>query len=38
MRKGVIQTNHSLFNGDSHFTYEGHVESFNYIYNNYLIK
>ena len=34
----LIQTNHSLFDGDTHFTYNGHIESFNYIYNNYLIK
>jgi hypothetical protein len=34
----LIQTNHSLFDGDTHFTHNGHIESFNYIYNNYLIK
>jgi hypothetical protein len=34
----LIQTNHSLFDGDTHFTNSGHIESFNYIYNNYLIK
>jgi len=34
----LIQTNHSLFNGDKHFTCSGRIESFNYIYNNYLIK
>ena len=34
----LIQSNHSLFDGDTHFTYNGHIESFNYIYNNYLIK
>jgi hypothetical protein len=34
----LIQTNHSLFDGDTHFTGNGHIESFNYIYNNYLIK
>ena len=34
----LIQTNHSLFDGDTHFTYNGNIESFNYIYNNYLIK
>ena len=34
----LIQTNNSLFDGDMHFTYSGHIESFNYIYNNYLIK
>lgn len=34
----LIKTNHSLFDGDTHFTNSGHIESFNYIYNNYLIK
>ena len=34
----LITTNHSLFDGDTHFTNSGHIESFNYIYNNYLIK
>ena len=34
----LIQKNHSLFDGDTHFTDFGHIESFNYIYNNYLIK
>jgi len=34
----LIQTNHSLFDGDTHFTDSGHRESFNYIYNNYIIK
>jgi len=34
----LIQTNHSLFDGDTHFTHNGYIESFNYIYNNYLIK
>jgi len=34
----LIQTNHSLFDGESHFTSNGHIESFNYIYNNFLIK
>ena len=34
----LIQTNHSLFDGDTHFTYNGNIESFNYIYNNYIIK
>jgi len=34
----LILTNHSLFNGDAHFTQNGHIESFNYIYNKYLIK
>lgn len=34
----LIQTNPSLFDGDTHFTHNGHIESFNYIYNNYLTK
>lgn len=34
----LIKTNHSLFDGNTHFTPSGHVESFNYIYNNYLMK
>ncbi len=34
----LIRTDHSLFNGYQHFTQRGHIESFNYIYNNYLIK
>ena len=34
----LIQTNNSLFDGDTHFNHIGHIESFNYIYNNYLIK
>lgn len=34
----LIKTNHSLFDGDTHFTTRGHIESFNYIYNNYFMK
>jgi uncharacterized protein YerC len=34
----LIQTNHSLFDGNTHFTHSGHTESFNYIYNNYIIE
>jgi hypothetical protein len=34
----LIQTNHSLFDGDTHFTHKGHIESFNYIYNNFICK
>ena len=34
----LIQANQTLFDGDTHFTYNGYIESFNYIYNNYLIK
>jgi hypothetical protein len=32
----LIKTDHSLFDGDTHFTYNGHIASFHYIYNNYL--
>ena len=32
----LLQSNHSLFDGDTHFTDNGHIENFNYIYNNYL--
>lgn len=34
----LIQKDHSLFDGDTHFTHSGHIESFNYIYNNYISK
>ena len=34
----LIKTNHSLFDGDTLFSESGHIESFNYIYKNYLIK
>ena len=34
----LLQTNHSLFDGNTHFNNKGHIESFNYIYNNYLTK
>jgi hypothetical protein len=34
----LIKTNNSLFDGDTHFTHNGHIESFNYIYDNYLKK
>ena len=34
----LLQTNHSFFDGDTHFTDSGYIESFNYIYNNYIIK
>jgi hypothetical protein len=34
----LIQTNHALFDGDTHFTQNGHIQSFNYIYNNYITK
>ena len=34
----ILQTNHKLFDGDTHFTSIGHRESFNYIYNNYLVQ
>lgn len=32
----LIKTNHSFFDGDTHFYPKGHIESFNYIYNNYI--
>jgi hypothetical protein len=32
----VIRSNHSLYDGNVHFTNNGHIESFNYIYNNYI--
>ena len=33
----LLQTNHALlFNDNAHFTWDGYIESFNYIYNNYL--
>ena len=34
----LLKTNHSLFDGDTHFTMSGHIESFNYIYVNYLLS
>ena len=34
----IIQTNHSLFDGDTHFTSSGFIASFNYIYDNYFLK
>jgi hypothetical protein len=34
----LLETNTSLFDGDTHFTDTGHFESFNYIYNNYITK
>lgn len=34
----LIQTDNSLFDGDTHFTPIGLTENFNYIYNNYLSK
>jgi hypothetical protein len=34
----LLKTNHSLFDGDTHFTASGHIESFNYIYNNYIMQ
>lgn len=32
----LLQSNNSLFDGDTHFTDNGHIENFNYIYNNFL--
>lgn len=34
----LLQSNNSLFDGDTHFTDNGHIENFNYIYNNFLNK
>jgi hypothetical protein len=34
----LLQQNYSFFDGDTHFTNSGHIESFNYIYNNYITK
>jgi hypothetical protein len=34
----LIKTNLSFFDGDTHFSNTGHVESFNYMYNNYIAK
>ena len=34
----LLKKDHSLFDGDTHFTGSGYIESFNYIYNNYLIQ
>jgi len=34
----ILKINNSLFDFDSHFNINGHIECFNYIYNNFLIK
>lgn len=34
----LIQTDHSLFDGNIHFSESGHIESFKYICNNYITK
>jgi len=34
----LLQSNHSLFDNDTHFIQNGHFESFTYMYNNYLTK
>jgi len=34
----LLKTNNTLFDGDTHFTDNGHLESFDYIVNNYFIK
>jgi hypothetical protein len=34
----LLMSNQSLFDNDTHFTHDGHIESFNYIYNNYFMK
>jgi hypothetical protein len=33
----LLKTDHSLFDGDTHFTQKGHIESFKYIFNNYIL-
>ena len=32
----LLQKDHTLFDGDTHFTHSGHLESFNYLYNTFL--
>lgn len=34
----ILKMDNSLFDGDTHFNVRGYVESFNYIYNNYINK
>lgn len=34
----ILQIDNSLFDGDTHFANRGNIESFNYIYNNYLLN
>jgi len=34
----IIKNNNFLFDGDTHFTDNGYIENFKYIYNNYLVK
>jgi hypothetical protein len=34
----ILQADNSLFDGDTHFANTGNIESFNYIYKNYLLK
>jgi hypothetical protein len=34
----LLNSNNELFNGENHFNSNGHLESFNYIYNNYISK
>jgi len=34
----LLQTDHSLFDGDNHFYDNGHLANFNYIYDNYFNK
>ena len=34
----IIQSNNSLYDGDTHFNSDGLIQNFNYIYDNYLSK
>jgi len=34
----ILQADNSLFDGDTHFNANGNTQSFNYIYNNYILK
>jgi hypothetical protein len=34
----LLQKDHSLFDGDTHFTDTGYIENFHHIYENYLVK
>ena len=31
----LLQSNHSLFDGNTHFTPIGHIQSFNYLYDHF---
>ena len=34
----ILEKNKSLFDGDTHFNHKGLIESFNFLYNNFLIN